>query len=127
MFFIIICEYTHFSSARFELLVCAKKKSSPMKLPPPSRLLQVKQLSAEIFGEVWNPTGVRNGSKILRAPLQGKKVAEYYGNNDAMPTFKDFKQWFPELKLVDPREETRLKMVQDRKKRNKGAPKKKSS
>lgn len=98
-----------------------------MKLPPPSRLLQVKQLSAEIFGEVWNPTGVRNGSKILRAPLQGKKVAEYYGNNDAMPTFKDFKQWFPELKLVDPREETRLKMVQDRKKRNKGAPKKKSS
>lgn len=97
------------------------------QLPSRERLLAVKKLSSEIFGETFNPQNVRNGLKVLRKPLIGPEVASYYGNNDAMPTFKDFKEWFPELKLVDPREETRLKMVADRKKRNKGAPKKKSS
>lgn len=97
------------------------------KLPSKQRLLEVKKLSAEIFGENWNPENVRNGAKVLKAPLQGPEIVNYYGKNDSMPTFKDFKEWFPELHLVDPREETRLKMVQDRKKRNKGAPKKKSS
>lgn len=96
-------------------------KSLPLKV----RLQQVKQLLAEIFGETWNPTCARNGAKVLRAPLKGPEVARYYGVNLEMPTFKDFKAWFPELKLVDPKEEYRLKMVDDRKKRNKGAPKKK--
>lgn len=97
------------------------------KLPSKERLLQVKKLSAEIFGETWNPDNIRNGAKVLRAPLKGPEVVNYYGVNDSMPTFKDFKQWFPELKLVDPKEATRLKMVHNKKKRNKGAPKKKSS
>jgi hypothetical protein len=97
------------------------------KLPPQTRINQVKQLSASIFGETWNPKCVRNGSKVLRAPLLGPKLVKYYGVNENLPTFKDFKKWFPELQLVDPREKQRLFMVQDRKKRNKGAPKKKSS
>lgn len=103
--------------------------SKPMlkQLPSRERLLAVKKLSSEIFGETFNPQNIRNGLKVLRKPLVGPEVASYYGKNDSMPTFKDFKAWFPELKLVDPREETRLKMVADRKKRNKGAPKKKSS
>ena len=88
------------------------------KLPSKERLLQVKKLSAEIFGENWNPDNVRTGAKILKAPLKGPELVNYYGKNDSMPTFNDFKEWFPELQLVDPREETRLKMVQDRKKRN---------
>lgn len=96
------------------------------RLPSKERLQQVRRIGAEIFGESWNPNNVRNGAKILRQPLKGPQVVSYYGNNDAMPTFKDFKEWFPELQLVDPKEAYRVKMVQDRKKRNKGAPKKKS-
>lgn len=96
------------------------------KLPSKARINQLKELSASIFGHRWNPENVRNGSKILRQPLRGPEVVKYYGVNDSMPTFKDFKEWFPELKLVDPKETYRLKMVHDRKKRNKGAPKKQS-
>ncbi|EDK36436.1 hypothetical protein PGUG_00534 [Meyerozyma guilliermondii ATCC 6260] len=96
-------------------------------LPSKTRLMEVKKLAADIFQNQWNPNRVRNGAKVLRAPLKGPQVASYYGNNDDMPTFKDFKEWFPELQLTDPKEEYRLKMVRDRKKRNKGAPKKKTS
>lgn len=96
-------------------------------LPSKGRMAQVKKLLAQIFGETYNPQNLRNGNKILRQPLRGPELLAWYGNNDAMPTFKDFKKWFPELKLVDPREEERLRMVVDRKKRNKGAPKKKKS
>lgn len=96
------------------------------RLPSTERLQQVKKITAEIFGANWNPTNARNGAKILRQPLKGPEVASYYGVNEATPSFKDFKEWFPELKLVDPKEAYRLKMVEDRKKRNKGAPKKKS-
>lgn len=91
------------------------------------QLQAVKRLSAQIFGETYNPTNIRNGGKVLRAPLKGPEVVSWYGDNDAAPTFKDFKEWFPELKLVDPKEAYRVKMVADRKKRSKGAPKKKSS
>lgn len=97
------------------------------KVPSPARLNQLKRLSASIFNEAWNPKCIRNGSKVLKAPLLGPKLVNYYGINDSLPTFQDFKQWFPSLKLVDPREKQRLFMVNDRKKRNKGAPKKKSS
>ncbi|ODV77629.1 mitochondrial ribosome small subunit component [Suhomyces tanzawaensis NRRL Y-17324] len=96
------------------------------KLPSKERINQAKQLSASIFGHAWNPSCARNGAKILKAPLKGPEVVNYYGVNDHLPTFQDFKAWFPELKLTDPRETYRLHMVQDRKKRNKGAPKKKS-
>lgn len=92
-----------------------------------AQLKAVKQLLAQIFGETYNPAGVRNGAKVLRAPLKGPAAAAYYGKNDSAPTFKDFKEWFPELKLIDPKEAYRVKMVADRKKRSKGAPKKKSS
>lgn len=97
------------------------------KLPSQERINQAKKLSAEIFGHTWNPKNVRNGAKVLRAPLIGPEVVNYYGKNDSIPTFQDFKKWFPALNLVDPKETYRLHMVADRKKRNKGAPKKKTS
>lgn len=100
---------------------------SSWKRVVPARVQELKKLSALIFGETYNPNNVRNGAKVLRAPLVGDKVAAYYGRNDAAPTFKDFKEWFPELRLVAPKEAYRVKMVADRKKRSKGAPKKKSS
>lgn len=96
-------------------------------LPSKNRLVQVRKLSAEIFDEFWNPTAKRNPAKILKKPLLGPEVVKYYGDNNAVPTFKDFKKWFPELKLVDPREAHRTFMVEDRKRRNKGAPKKKKA
>ncbi|RCK55630.1 Mitochondrial 37S ribosomal protein S27 [Candida viswanathii] len=95
------------------------------RFPSKERLLQAKKLTHQIFDELWNPTSKRNPAKILKAPLVGPELVKYYGDNLAVPTFKDFKKWFPELKLVDPREEHRQFMVQDRKRRNKGAPKKK--
>ncbi|KAG7195587.1 mitochondral 37S ribosomal protein S27 [Scheffersomyces spartinae] len=95
------------------------------KLPVKARIQQLKALSASIFQENWNPANARNGSKFLRKELKGPEVVKYYGDNSAVPTFSDFKKWFPELNLTDPREVYRLKMVADRKRRNKGAPKKK--
>lgn len=97
------------------------------RLPKLARLSEVRKLLAELFGHNWNPQNTRNGAKVLRAPLKGPEVVKYYGVNEDMPTFKDFKSWFPELNLVDPKEAYRVKMVLDRKKRSKGAPKKKSS
>lgn len=96
------------------------------QLPSKSRLLEVRRLTASIFGQSWNPKNVRNGAKILRAPLKGPSVVSYYGENDSIPTFKDFQKWFPELRLIDPKEAYRTFMVKERKKRNKGAPKKKT-
>ncbi|CAK9438797.1 mitochondrial 37S ribosomal protein mS33 [Lodderomyces beijingensis] len=96
-------------------------------LPSKERLAQAKRLSFRIFDQHWNPTGKRNPAKILTAPLRGPEVVKYYGDNSSVPTFQDFKKWFPELNLIDPREAHRTFMVQDRKRRNKGAPKKKKS
>ncbi|KAK6201362.1 mitochondrial ribosome small subunit component [Scheffersomyces amazonensis] len=97
------------------------------KVPTQERLNQARQLAAAIFGHPWNPECKRLGTNILRAELKGPELVKYYGVNEDIPTFKDFKKWFPELKLVDPRETYRLHMIQDRKKRNKGAPKKKKA
>lgn len=100
---------------------------SLLKKVSQAKIRQVQELSARIFGESYNPDQVRNGAEVLAAPLKGSTIASYYGDNDSAPTFKDFKKWFPELKLIDPKEQYRLLMVALRKKRNKGPPKKKSS
>ena len=47
--------------------------------------------------------------------MKGPEYVKYYGDNNAVPTFKDFKIWFPQLKLVDPREAHRVFIVADRK------------
>ncbi|EMG46785.1 RSM27 Mitochondrial 37S ribosomal protein S27 [Candida maltosa Xu316] len=94
-------------------------------LPSKARISEVRKVSAKIFDEFWNPTAKRNPAKILTAPLKGPEYLSYYGDNNAAPTFKDFKKWFPELQIEDPREVYRKFMVEDRKRRNKGAPKKK--
>ncbi|KAG7662441.1 RSM27 [[Candida] subhashii] len=97
------------------------------RLPTKERIHQLQKLSCTIFGEEFNPTGKRSFDHLLKRELVGPQVVKYYGDNDSVPTFKDFKKWFPELKLVDPREEYRLQMAAARRARNKGAPKKKSS
>ncbi|GEQ72916.1 hypothetical protein JCM33374_g6604 [Metschnikowia sp. JCM 33374] len=67
-------------------------------------------------GEVWESFhSIPVFSRLYSLNLCGP-----HGVNSSAPTFKDFKKWFPELNLVDPRESYRVKMVIDRKKRNKG-------
>lgn len=97
------------------------------RLPTKERLQQLQKLSCTLFGEEFNPTGKRTFTHLLRRELKGPEYLKYYGDNKATPTFKDFKQWFPELNLIDPKEAFRVSMVKSRKARNKGAPKKKSS
>ena len=84
-------------------------------LPSKARLAEVRKTSFKIFDQFWNPNAKRNPNKILRAPLKGPEYVKYYGDNNAVPTFKDFKKWFPQLKLVDPREAHRVFIVADRK------------
>lgn len=110
----------HFQGPNFLIIMSVLKA-----LPSRARIQEAQKLSHQIFDQLWNPTAKRNPAKILRAPLQGPELVKYYGDNDAVPTFNDFKKWFPELQLVDPREAHRTFIVEDRKRRNKGAPKKK--
>ncbi|CAI5758732.1 unnamed protein product [Candida verbasci] len=93
--------------------------------PTKERLHHIRKTYCEIFNQYYNPQAKRNPNNILRKPLKGPQFLKWYGDNSSTPTFSDFKKWFPDLKLVDPRETHRQFMVQDRKRRNKGAPKKK--
>ena len=41
-------------------------------------IMKLRELSARIFGHVWNPTCVRTGHKYLRKALKGPQIASYY-------------------------------------------------
>ncbi|BFZ53179.1 mitochondral 37S ribosomal protein S27 [Savitreella phatthalungensis] len=82
----------------------------------------LKQLSARVFGETWNPEALRNGNKILRRRLRGPALLDYYPAQHVKLT--EVNKLFPELKLVDQEEEQRLSDVDALKRRGKGAPKK---
>ena len=90
---------------------------------PLERLLKLYELSAKIFDQNFNPTGVRTGSHILSKRLKGPSVASYYGNPDWIK-FKNLSTLFPDVHFVDPVEQYRLDKVSDLKRRGKGAPKK---
>ncbi|VVT44302.1 mitochondrial 37S ribosomal protein mS33 [Magnusiomyces paraingens] len=93
--------------------------------PSKARLLELSQLSKRIFRESFNPDQVRRGSRVLRAPLKGPVIQDYYMPNNFLK-FKYLKKEFPELYLVDAKEQYRLHINQDRRRRGKGAPQKKS-
>ncbi|KAJ4489967.1 mitochondrial ribosomal subunit S27-domain-containing protein [Lentinula aciculospora] len=92
-----------------------------MSVVPPSRLAKLTKLRCNIFQTVYNPTGIRTGTKYLRARLRGPAMMSYYP-----PTLNISRvaRMYPELELVDEDEEQRLQDIEDRKKRGKGAPKK---
>lgn len=99
-------------------------KSTDKKMAiPKERLLKLYGLSAKIFEQNFNPTGVRTGSHILSKRLKGPAVAGYYGNPDWIK-FKNLSTLFPDVDFVDPVEQYRLNKVSDLKRRGKGAPKK---
>lgn len=90
---------------------------------PKARLAKLYELSAKIFNQNYNPTGVRTGSQILAKRLKGPTVADYYGNPDWIK-FKHLSTLFPDVEFVDPVEQYRLDKVAGLKRRGKGAPKK---
>ncbi|KAJ2684263.1 mitochondral 37S ribosomal protein S27 [Coemansia spiralis] len=93
--------------------------------PQIARRLQVAELSSKIFGNVFNPTGARQGNYILRQGFRGEHMVRYYPSPQDQNMVK-----LPRLskllgfKLVDPEEIDRLNVLDRRRARGKGAPKK---
>ncbi|KAI9502149.1 mitochondral 37S ribosomal protein S27 [Coemansia spiralis] len=87
--------------------------------------LKVAELSAKIFGNVFNPTGARTGNYILRQNFRGEHMVRYYPSEQEINLTK-----VPRLsrllgeKQYDPDEIDRLNVVDKRRARGKGAPKK---
>lgn len=94
-------------------------------IPCKNRLNEIEAIRKKLLNYLYKPENSRDGFKILNQKLKGPIVSQYYGSNDSVPTFDDFKEWFPHLKLIDPKEDFRLKMLESRRKRNKTAPLKK--
>ncbi|CAB4256096.1 similar to Saccharomyces cerevisiae YGR215W RSM27 Mitochondrial ribosomal protein of the small subunit [Maudiozyma barnettii] len=90
---------------------------------PKERLLKLAEISAKIFDQNFNPSGMRTGSKVLSKRLKGPSVAAYYGNPDFVK-FKNLKTLFPDSEFIDEEEQYRLSKVEGLKRRGKGAPKK---
>lgn len=87
----------------------------------PARLAALTQLRCSVFQTSYNPTSVRTGAKYLKARLRGPSMIKYY------PPTLSISQMIrksPEMGLVDLGEQQRLKDVEDKKARGKGAPKK---
>ncbi|KAJ1840104.1 mitochondral 37S ribosomal protein S27 [Coemansia sp. RSA 2611] len=90
-----------------------------------ARALKVAEISAKIFGNTFNPTGARTGNYILRQNFRGEHIVRYYPSERDLALGK-----VPRLsrlmgvKMYDPEEMDRLNVVEKRRERGKGAPKK---
>jgi hypothetical protein len=90
----------------------------------PSRLTQLARLRSQIFQTAYNPTGVRTGAKYLRARLRGPSMVKYYPPEI---NIAQIMRKYPELELVNQKEEQRLADLAEKKRRGKGPPKKAKS
>jgi small subunit ribosomal protein S33 len=91
-----------------------------------ARLATLSELTARLFDNVYNPTGVRTGNKVLRQRLIGPVLTSYYPElfgKEAM-VYRKIARAFPELQLVNVANEERLDELERRRRRGKGAPKK---
>ncbi|VEU23855.1 DEKNAAC104921 [Brettanomyces naardenensis] len=97
-----------------------------LKPIPKQKLLNLEKLQCQIFRTTFNPTKQRTGAKILRQPLKGQTVTNYYGPADFPSAARIVRLWKnEEYEVVNEDEEYRLDRVEDLKRRGKGAPKKK--
>ena len=89
----------------------------------PSRLAWLKRVQCSIFQTAYNPKNLRTGAKYLRSRLRGPSMVNYYP-----PTLNiaQLARQFPELQIQFEPEKERLADLEDRKRRGKGAPKKRS-
>lgn len=94
--------------------------TSTMSAVAPSRLAALKQLQCSIFQTSYNPTSIRTGAKYLRARLRGPSMVQYYPTEISIARLARN----PRRGIVNLEEEQRLRDVEDKKKRGKGAPRK---
>lgn len=78
-----------------------------MSTPSRARLLELTKLSKQIFHESFNPDQTRRGTSVLRAPLRGPVVSNWYYDGTFLK-FKNIQKAFPDLYLVDMKEQYRL-------------------
>ncbi|KAF8977653.1 hypothetical protein BGZ46_007224 [Entomortierella lignicola] len=88
-----------------------------------SKLALINKVSTAIFGNVYNPQGLRTGNKILRQRLVGPTINSYYPNVKQIK-LREITKMVPEMNLVDQAEKVRLEDLAEKKKRGKGPPKK---
>ncbi|KAF9438691.1 hypothetical protein BGZ76_005834 [Entomortierella beljakovae] len=88
-----------------------------------TKLAQINKISCAIFGNIYNPQGIRTGNKILRQRLVGPTINSYYPNVRQIKP-REISRMVPEMNLIDLSEKTRLEDLAERKKRGKGPPKK---
>lgn len=94
--------------------------TSTMSAVAPSRLAALKQLQCSIFQTSYNPASIRTGAKYLRARLRGPSMVQYYPTEISIARLARN----PRRGIVNLDEEQRLRDVEDKKKRGKGAPRK---
>lgn len=58
-----------------------------------------RQAQCKVFNTVFNPTGARLGTKVLRERLKGPSVASYYPRR--IGTFNDLAKLYPEWEGLD--------------------------
>ncbi|RKP12412.1 mitochondrial ribosomal subunit S27-domain-containing protein, partial [Piptocephalis cylindrospora] len=94
-----------------------------------SRRMQAAELSARIFSQVWNPTGVRTGNKVLRQRPRAEHVLSYYPKPAV--NFKEFREFlnadvcaWSGSPIVDVDEAERVEKLDRARRRGKGTPKK---
>ncbi|KTW26136.1 hypothetical protein T552_03029 [Pneumocystis carinii B80] len=92
-------------------------------LPSKKRLLQLKSTACRIFGSIFNPKGLRIGTRVLFRRFPGPTISQYYSRLNIPP--KVLIRAFPDMNLVDPDEAMRIEWVERqvaRKRRGKGPP-----
>ncbi|KAF2669065.1 hypothetical protein BT63DRAFT_478948 [Microthyrium microscopicum] len=92
---------------------------------PKSRILDLLRLRSQIFNTNFNPLHERLGNKILRQRLKGPALAEYYPPR-VHPSV-ELRKAFPNWKVGDEHEDQRLANIENRKRRGKGTPKKRTA
>ncbi|KAG7880794.1 hypothetical protein KL905_002337 [Ogataea polymorpha] len=100
----------------------ASRLFNPPKL---AKLKELTKLQCNIFRTTYNPQRLRTEAQILRKPLKGQIISNYYGPADFPTVFQIFKLWrVDDFRLVDEDEDYRQRRVRMLRKRGKGAPKK---
>ena len=93
-----------------------------------ARWLQIRELSAKFFENVWNPTNARTGNKILRKRVLGPTLLSYYpepmisykrvNEELGLPSGRNPGDWFDRENAV------RVDDLERRRRRGKAAPRK---
>ncbi|KAF2404817.1 hypothetical protein EJ06DRAFT_579368 [Trichodelitschia bisporula] len=92
---------------------------------PRSRILDLMRAQCRIFNTTFNPTGQRQGGKVLRQRLRGPAIVDYYPPR--VRVVQELKRAYPTWEFEDEEEDDRLESIKMRKQRGKGAPKKRTA